>query len=393
MVEFVAINLPLDPEARKARARAKALRIDEVAKPNPHTKAEAAGPKVVPDERMKKKRQHARMVEEVRSGVRKVAEPIDPRSDVGAKLRARRVVSDASDLNVVHKSANGVFDLWGERADDIATHEAFKADFGHEEDWFQPSRKKTKLYAEERTADAIKRSGRHAIEIAAPGASYNPDYESHQELLQEALDFYTKKADSSRKQAKLVPRIKQQVEPVVFMDSDNEEEESSESQSDDDQEEAKKENLAHIPRLSKEERRKRERQAKHQSMLRAIERRKEQNRQFTAINGMVRNLDDEERVREAKRQARAEIEEDRKETKIARIGPAHYRHRAPEVLLTEELPGSLRALKPQSSIIEDRFASFQRRNMVETRHKSKRKQSTRDTKEFTRKSFRDAPIM
>lgn len=383
----------MDPQARKERARAKTLRVDEIMKPNPHTPAQAAGPKVAQDERLRKKRQHSRMVSELHNGSRKLNnQPRDERGEIAGKMRSRSIVTDAGDLSV-KKTANGVFDLWEERDSELAKHEAFEKEFGFDEDWFQPMRKKTKLYASDKSAEATKRSGRAAIEIAAPGASYHPDYESHQELLQDALDFWTKRADNSKKAINRMPRLKTAAEPIVFAESEDDEAASADSGSDEEEEEVPKENIAHIPRKSKEEIKKSERRYIHERRLGAIEIRKEQNRQFTAINALVRKLDDEQLTREAERQAREEMEEDRAGSKISRIGPLHYQHRAPEVLLTEELPGSFRTIKPASSVMEDRFASFQRRNMIEARYKKTKKPAVADVKTFTKKSFRDAPDM
>ena len=102
----------MDPQARKERARAKTLRVDEIMKPNPHTPAQAAGPKVAQDERLRKKRQHSRMVSELHNGSRKLNnQPRDERGEIAGKMRSRSIVTDAGDLSV-KKTANGVFDLW-----------------------------------------------------------------------------------------------------------------------------------------------------------------------------------------------------------------------------------------------------------------------------------------
>merc|ERR1712227_653031 len=42
-----------------------------------------------------------------------------------------------------------------------------------------------------------------------------------------------------------------------------------------------------------------------------------------------------------------------------------------EIKLSDELTGNLRNLKPEGSILEDRFKSLQRRNMIEVRVKQK----------------------
>merc|ERR1711972_488908 len=52
-----------------------------------------------------------------------------------------------------------------------------------------------------------------------------------------------------------------------------------------------------------------------------------------------------------------------------------------EIKLSEELTGNLRNLKPEGSLLEDRFKSMQRRNMIEVRVKQK------TVKRLKRKTF------
>ena len=42
-----------------------------------------------------------------------------------------------------------------------------------------------------------------------------------------------------------------------------------------------------------------------------------------------------------------------------------------EIKLSDELTGNLRNLKPEGSLLEDRFKSMQRRNIIEVREKQK----------------------
>jgi nucleolar protein 53 len=44
-----------------------------------------------------------------------------------------------------------------------------------------------------------------------------------------------------------------------------------------------------------------------------------------------------------------------------------------EIQLSDEIAGSLRALKPEGNLIKDRFKSLEARNMIETRVPVKRK--------------------
>jgi hypothetical protein len=391
------VMMPLDPEARKARARAKMSRIDDILKPNPHTKAEAAGPVVVGEETRRKKRQFNAMVKEIVQGERALAQPLDARSELAGKLRAKSLVHDAEETSVATaaKSTKGVFDIWDERAAEVGAHAAHVSEFGFDDDWWQPARKKPKMFDEERTAERLKRSGRAAVEVAGPAASYHPEYEVHQEALRDAMEFYTRKADRGRQLAKRMPSFKKRPEPLIFAESESDEDDNLSSDSDDSDQHttSTKVNLAHIPRKTKEDRKKEEKQRRHLARLAIIAQRKKENRDFNMVGSMVRDTDDTERIRTARREAREAMEEDRAPTKILKLGASHYTHRAPEVALTEDLSGSLRGIKPATSLLEDRFASFQRRNLIEVRHKTKRNSHVSKTKEFTKNAFKDAPVM
>jgi nucleolar protein 53 len=343
------------------------------------------------DESKRKKRNFERMVKEVSSGDRKLKQTLDQRSDLAGMLRSKSVVMDIEDTSV-KRTANGVFDLWGERDEELSQYKAHKTEYGYDEDWYQPMTKKPKLYSEERTAAAIKRSGRKAVEVDAPGSSYHPEYESHQDLLREALEFHTRKANKRRSLVRKMPSFKSQPEPLIFAEEESDDDVAVEGansvDSDDSESNGKKEKEDHAPRKSKDDRKKEARQRKHLATLAALEKRKQENREWNAFGKMVRELDDTERIRTARKEARDEMEEERQPTKIYRIGPAHYTHQEPEVLLTEELPGNFRGIRSKTSVLEDRFASLQRRNMIESRHRSKRKTNP-NTKAFTRYAFRE----
>merc|ERR1711872_327222 len=73
-----------------------------------------------------------------------------------------------------------------------------------------------------------------------------------------------------------------------------------------------------------------------------------------------------------RRQARKE--ERRVEKMKNPIALSKYKYEAPEIeiKLSEELTGNLRNLKPEGSLLEDRYKSLQRRNIIETRVVQKR---------------------
>merc|ERR1712002_125809 len=83
----------------------------------------------------------------------------------------------------------------------------------------------------------------------------------------------------------------------------------------------------------------------------------------------------------------AENEEKRKAAKEEKMaGPLklsnyNYEPQEIEIKLSEELTGNLRNLKQEGSLLEDRFKSMQRRNMIEVRVKQK------TVKRLKRKTF------
>ena len=61
-----------------------------------------------------------------------------------------------------------------------------------------------------------------------------------------------------------------------------------------------------------------------------------------------------------------------------------------EVKLSDEVPNTLRELKPEGNLIKDRFKSFQARNLVETRVvvKVKRKYKLKEVESHDYKRFK-----
>ncbi|XP_057281244.1 ribosome biogenesis protein NOP53 [Pezoporus wallicus] len=70
-----------------------------------------------------------------------------------------------------------------------------------------------------------------------------------------------------------------------------------------------------------------------------------------------------------------------------RVGRLRYQEPALDVQLSHELPESLRVLKPEGSILRDRFKSFQKRNMIEPRERAKFKRRYR-LKYVEKRAFR-----
>uniref|UniRef100_A0A8C2HF31 Ribosome biogenesis protein NOP53 n=1 Tax=Cyprinus carpio TaxID=7962 RepID=A0A8C2HF31_CYPCA len=182
-----------------------------------------------------------------------------------------------------------------------------------------------------------------AVEVIAPGGSYNPDFFSHQDLLREAHEVELKKQKAEEKLARQLAvnedkateesTFKEQVEGLI-------EEEEIEPQ----EPEGDTEDTVMGPTATQEK--KTEKQRKKE---------KAQRIKVKKPNGLVGEV----------------------VTCCSLIGIESVlfvrRFQTPDldVQLSDELASSLRSLKPEGSILKDRFKSLQKRNIIEPRERAR----------------------
>ncbi|NXK43649.1 NOP53 protein, partial [Piprites chloris] len=102
----------------------------------------------------------------------------------------------------------------------------------------------------------------------------------------------------------------------------------------------------------------------------------------------LRRLLRQRQERERERRRLREQTRMRKQWEPRRLGRARYEDAGPEVQLSEELPESLRTLRPEGHVLRDRFKSLQRRNMIEPRERAKFKRRYR-VKYVEKRAFRE----
>jgi len=100
---------------------------------------------------------------------------------------------------------------------------------------------------------------------------------------------------------------------------------------------------------------------------REVTSRRQQLFQLRSIKSALRNRDKLTRLRQSQRKIRQLAQK----TQPRRLGRLKFQTPDLEVQLSDELAGSLRRLKPEGSILKDRFMSFQKRNMIEPRERAK----------------------
>ncbi|XP_064345534.1 ribosome biogenesis protein NOP53 isoform X1 [Camelus dromedarius] len=251
-----------------------------------------------------------------------------------------------------------------------------------------------------------------AVEAAPAGASYNPSFEDHQTLLWAAHEVELQRQKEAEKlERQLAPPTAEQAATQestfremcqgLLEESDGEgEPEPGEGQDEGPKTggdsaagaEASPPAVRLAPSEKKtEQQRRREKAARmlrvQQAQVRAARLQHQELFRLRGIKAQVaRRLAELARRRE-RRQARRLAEAD----KPRRLGRLKYQDPDIDVQLSAELSDSLRTLKPEGSVLRDRFKSFQRRNMIEPRERAKFKRKYK-VKLVERRAFREVQL-
>ncbi|EFA86702.1 hypothetical protein PPL_00505 [Heterostelium album PN500] len=212
-----------------------------------------------------------------------------------------------------------------------------------------------------------------SLELPKPGMSYNPDKAQHQEVLADAI-----KVELTAQ--RYVNRVTKRLE-IQGDDNDEEledekkqkaaaleEEEQEESDSDSDSEE-KSLNIAQInalqERVTRKQKNARLRNAENIRKQVANQLKKKQSKHIEKSSGMVDVIEKHEEHVNKRLENRKKLHDDRN-TKTKKIGRYNVTLETEPVLLTDELPKSLKNLSNvHFNPLEDRFRSLQKRSIVE----------------------------
>ena len=229
-----------------------------------------------------------------------------------------------------------------------------------------------------------------AVSVPHPGTSYNPDFDSHEALVQTAYEK-AKAAELDEQQAQELHAKWKGVTQGVPLPLDLPLDVPEEGGEDD--EEVQDEGAApKMPARKTAAQRRREARAKEQYTL-AQQRRKERR-----IQGMISELPNQ--MKQAKRdaQTRAELVQQRRQQKeerlrsqgIAgtRIGKYAVPSQRVDVQTGDELSDSLRRLRPEGNLFWDRFQSLQARGLAEARKPVLPMRQRRKLKTYDRHSFK-----
>jgi len=270
-----------------------------------------------------------------------------------AKKKKRRI----NEVDKRHNE-NLYFDLW-ESGDNVNEKEVV------ENETKNPFRERgyvMTLTKKVRPITRIMPSEIEAVEIINPGGSYNPSVEEHGKLLKEAYDeqmIRRKEFKTVMDQLKKDPKEKN-AEPMKEFDIGGDDS----FEEDDDSEEKEHISVEFVPRLTQAQINKKKRRKIHEAIVEKHKKLKELKKQNLS-QAQEEDKEEKKKIEDKKKERKLKKEKYKNNTK--RLGKEKIPEKDIEVLLTDELPSSLRELNPKTSLIEDRFYSLQRRNIIEPR--------------------------
>jgi len=271
------------------------------------------------------------------------------------------------------------FDLWGEdKKEGVDTDE-----------WVAPETKvhtkknSGKLVPKASLARSTDSSGTllPAVELPHAGASYNPSLGDHQDLLWRAAIVEMEKDKEvmriERATTLMFPDRKDAPTEATFIqemsegikelekESEGKEEEDGSEKEEESDEDIKMEvsGRKEVTRKQKRDRRKR--------MFESNKRKREMSLKFKEqeimrVKSLKKELKKGDVVTEERKEKKKQAEEIKKLGAI-KLSNYKYEDQELEIKLSEELTGNLRNLQSEGSLLEDRYKSLQRRNIIETR--------------------------
>ncbi len=253
-----------------------------------------------------------------------------------------------------------------------------------------------------------KTSALSAVEVPAAGASYNPSYQDHQELLyrawqaevnkdrrQHKLDYHTTRMFVKAKKGAIEATwMKEMSEGLrgALDETEEQEAESDEEAEVEDEEEEKAETVEKksTSKLKTRKQRRKAIQLKVEERKRQISKKaKEQSQDLLRLRTIKKELVTQEKLFAQKRTKRQLQLEKKRLMEPVRLSQVTYEAPDVDVKLSEELTGDLRTMRPEGDLLEDRFKSLQKRNVIAPSMKRKAtKASKRKIKRLEKRSYK-----
>ena len=217
-----------------------------------------------------------------------------------------------------------------------------------------------------------------AVEIDAPGCSFNPDRELHQDAVAEAVAAEMRKVyDRDLEPTAPVQNVDYDVDmdelDMLQVDAEDDDDELSgdESSEEEEAEDGRKKGNQ-MKKKTKKDRNKEVRRREEEAELAKRRREKKQRQELSDLKKIKAEVEGTLADREERLARRKADLAEKEAAEPPRLGKQKFEPMTVQVLTTEELEeasGSLRKLKPSAMLAKERFKSLQRRGIIEPRRK------------------------
>nr|AAU90201.1 unknown protein [Oryza sativa Japonica Group] len=207
-----------------------------------------------------------------------------------------------------------------------------------------------------------------AVEVEAPGCSFNPPFEAHQDSLAQAVADEMRKIYTKELGPKPVPLIVPgeaiTEEDKFFLDADDGDEAVEEGDEDQAADALAVQRKTKTKRVTRVELNKR---ARRKERLRAeAEAKKMENlsKEIDSLPDIINEIAKEDEEKEKRHIRRTVAKQERLKSAPPRLGRHKFEPAPVQVLLTEEISGSLRKLKGCCNLARDRYKSIEKRGIL-----------------------------
>ncbi|KAJ0405720.1 hypothetical protein ATCC90586_005878 [Pythium insidiosum] len=223
-------------------------------------------------------------------------------------------------------------------------------------------------------------STRHKVKkvaVPAPGQSYNPDFDSHQDVLAAAVAQELERQEKRKEQLEPLA-TGMSAETLEFIKSGDEDEDDDDDYEEIDGAEGATRKRRAPEKLTRSQRNKRARHKQMELEHKAKRGEKALVKQINVVNHILNDIVKDEKQSQQKQELKKVLAEQKLEEEplVKVAGKLTKLERDTPVLLSDELTGSLRTMRPKGNPLLDRFDSLHKRNMIEVNHsrgKQKRK--------------------
>ncbi|KAF8397156.1 hypothetical protein HHK36_016063 [Tetracentron sinense] len=208
-----------------------------------------------------------------------------------------------------------------------------------------------------------------AVEVEPPGCSFNPSFEAHQDSLARAVAEEMQKVYRNELGPQPVPLTVPgeavDEENIYFLDADDgtDEELDGENMGEKGDTSSKQRSLKtnRVTRVKLNRRARRKEQLKEEAKVKKVD---ELSKEIDCLPDIMEEIAKEDEEKHKRHLRRIVAKQERLKSYPPRLGKHKFEPAPLQVLLSEEISGSLRKLKACCTLARDRFKSFEKRGLL-----------------------------